>query len=52
MKLAAVLVWQLLHWTVPDGICGGVVIPSAVVPLWQVWQAIPESTCGLWSKYT
>jgi len=33
VKLFAVLVWQLLHWIVPVGMCGGVVSPVAVVPL-------------------
>jgi hypothetical protein len=33
VKLAAVLVWQLLHWTPVTGMCGGVTIPVAVVPL-------------------
>ena len=27
-KLAAVLVWQLLHWTLAVGMCGGVVMPG------------------------
>ena len=32
------LLWQLLHSSVTVGICGGVVSPVAVVPLWQVAQ--------------
>jgi hypothetical protein len=40
VKLAAVLVWQLLHWSVPVGMCGGVVMPVAVVPLWQLAQLV------------
>ena len=39
-KLAAVLVWQLLHCTTPVGICGGVFSPVAVVPLWQLEQLV------------
>jgi hypothetical protein len=39
-KLAAVLVWQLLHWTPVTGTCGGVVMPVAVVPLWQLEQLV------------
>ena len=35
---AVVLVWQLLHSSVPVGICGGVVRPVAVLPLWHVAQ--------------
>jgi hypothetical protein len=35
-----VLVWQLLHWTPVTGICGGVVMPVAVVPLWQLEQLV------------
>ena len=34
------LVWQLLHWTPVTGICGGVVMPVAVVPLWQLEQLV------------
>ena len=40
MKLGAVLVWQLLHWTPVTGICGGVVLPVAVLPLWQLEQLV------------
>jgi hypothetical protein len=38
VKFAAVLVWQLLHWIPATGTCGGVVIPVAVAPLWQLEQ--------------
>jgi len=40
VKLAAVLVWQLLHWSVAVGTWGGVVMPVAVVPLWQLEQLV------------
>ncbi len=40
MKLAAVLLWQLLHWMPVTGMCGGVVMPVAVVPLWQLEQLV------------
>jgi hypothetical protein len=40
VKLVAVLVWQLLHWTPVAGMCGGVVLPVAVVPLWQLTQFV------------
>jgi len=40
VKPAAVLLWQLLHWTPVTGICGGVVMPVAVVPLWQLEQFV------------
>jgi len=40
VKLAAVLVWQLLHWIPVTGMCGGVVRPVAVVPLWQLEQLV------------
>jgi hypothetical protein len=43
VKLAAVLAWQLLHWTVVIGICGGEVMPVAVVPLWQLEQLVSEA---------
>jgi hypothetical protein len=43
VKLAAVLVWQLLHWTVPTGMCGGEVMPVAAVPLWQLEQLVSEA---------
>jgi len=46
VKLAAVLVWQLLHWSVPVGRCGGVVLPVAVVPLWQVVQLVSVAACA------
>ena len=46
MKLAAVLVWQLLHWSVPVGRCGGVVLPVAVVPLWQPAQFVSVTACA------
>ena len=45
MKLAAVLVWQLLHWTPATGMCGGVVMPVAVVPLWQLEQFVSVAAC-------
>jgi hypothetical protein len=32
VKLAAVLLWQLLHWVEPVGTCGGVVNPVADLP--------------------
>ena len=32
--------WQLLHWTPVTGICGGVFMPVAVVPLWQLEQLV------------
>jgi len=47
VKLAAVLVWQLLHWMVPVGMCGGVVWPVAVVPLWQLEQLV---SVAAWTK--
>jgi hypothetical protein len=40
VKFAAVLVWQLLHWVPVTGMCGGVVMPVAVVPLWQFEQLV------------
>jgi hypothetical protein len=40
VKLAAVLLWQVLHWTPVTGMCGGVVWPVAVVPLWQLEQLV------------
>ena len=45
MKFAAVLVWQLLHWIAAVGICGGVVMPVAVAPLWQLEQFV---SVGAW----
>jgi len=30
----------LLHWSAATGICGGVVMPVAVVPLWQLEQLV------------
>jgi hypothetical protein len=30
----------LLHWIPVTGMCGGVVIPVAVVPLWQLEQLV------------
>jgi hypothetical protein len=30
----------LLHWSAITGICGGVVMPVAVVPLWQLEQLV------------
>jgi hypothetical protein len=47
VKLAAVLVWQLLHWIVPVGMCGGVVMPVAVAPLWQLEQFVSDAE---WTK--
>jgi hypothetical protein len=47
VKLAAVLAWQLLHWSVAVGMWGGVVIPVAVVPLWQLEQLV---SVGAWAK--
>ena len=47
MKLAAVLVWQLLHWIAATGMCGGVVRPVAVVPLWQLEQLV---SVAAWSE--
>ncbi len=32
-KLGDVLLWQLLHWVVPVGMCGGDAKPGAVVLL-------------------
>ncbi|MDR3663668.1 MAG: hypothetical protein P4L86_25325 [Mycobacterium sp.] len=32
--------WQLLHWIAVTGMCGGVVVPVAVVPLWQLEQLV------------
>ena len=43
VKLAAVLLWQLLHWIVPVGMCGGVVLAVAVVPLWQPMQFVSDA---------
>ena len=40
VKLVAVLEWQLLHWIPVTGICGGVTMPVAVVPLWQLEQLV------------
>jgi hypothetical protein len=34
------LAWQLLHWIAVTGMCGGVVMPVAVVPLWQLEQLV------------
>jgi hypothetical protein len=34
------LVWQLLHWIPVTGMCGGVVLPVAVTPLWQLEQLV------------
>jgi hypothetical protein len=34
-----VLLWQLLHWTVPMGMCPDC-MPVAVVPLWQLAQLV------------
>jgi hypothetical protein len=45
VKFAAVLVWQLLHWTPATGMCGGVFIPVAVAPLWQLEQFV---SVGAW----
>jgi hypothetical protein len=45
VKLAAVLLWQLLHWTAPMGMCGGEVMPVAVVPLWQLEQLVSVAAC-------
>jgi hypothetical protein len=45
VKLGAVLVWQLLHWTPVTGTCGGVVWPIAVVPLWQLEQLVSLAEC-------
>ena len=30
----------MLHWTPATGMCGGVVMPVAVVPLWQLEQLV------------
>jgi hypothetical protein len=46
MKLAAVLLWQLLHCVVVVGTCGGVVKPVAVDPLWQLTQLVSD---GPWT---
>jgi len=46
VKLAAVLVWQLLHWSAAVGMCGGVVMPVAVVPLWQLVQFVSVAACA------
>ncbi len=45
MKLAAVLLWQLLHWTPVTGMCGGLVMPVAVEPLWQLEQLVSVAAC-------
>jgi hypothetical protein len=45
VKLAAVLVWQLLHWIAATGMWGGVVMPVAVVPLWQLEQLVSVAAC-------
>jgi hypothetical protein len=47
VKLDAVLVWQLLHWIAAVGMCGGVVMPVAVVPLWQLEQLVSDAA---WAK--
>ncbi|MGJ4918110.1 hypothetical protein ACQR10_26790 [Bradyrhizobium sp. HKCCYLRH2060] len=39
-KLAAVLLWQFEHCTPVTGICGGVVRPFALEPLWQAEQLV------------
>ena len=44
-KLAAVLLWQFEHCSVPVGMCGGVVMPCAVLPLWQVAQLVSVAAC-------
>ncbi len=38
-KLAAVLLWQLLHWVDAVGICGGVAKPVAVDAPGRTWTA-------------
>ena len=30
----------MLHWIPVTGMCGGVVLPVAVVPLWQLEQLV------------
>jgi len=35
----------LLHWTPATGMCGGVVMPVAVVPLWQLEQFVSVAAC-------
>jgi hypothetical protein len=36
----------LLHWIPVTGMCGGVVLPVAVVPLWQLEQLV---SVGAWT---
>ena len=46
VKLAAVLMWQFEHCSVPVGRCGGVVMPFAVLPLWQDEQLVSVALCA------
>lgn len=40
LKLDEELLWHPPHWVVPVGRWGGVVMPFAVVPLWQLTQLV------------
>jgi hypothetical protein len=42
-----VLLWQLLHWTPVTGTCGGIVMPLAPLPLWQLAQFV---SAAVWAK--
>jgi hypothetical protein len=35
----------LLHWIPVTGMCGGVVLPVAVTPLWQLEQLVSVAAC-------
>ena len=39
------LLWQFEHCTPVTGMCGGVVSPSAVLPLWQFEQLVSVALC-------
>jgi hypothetical protein len=39
------LLWQFEHCTPATGMCGGVVWPVAVVPLWQDAQLVSDAWC-------
>jgi sulfite exporter TauE/SafE len=44
VKLVAVLLWQFEHCAL-TGMCGGVVLPVAIVPLWQLEQLVSDDLC-------
>ena len=37
----------MLHWIATVGMCGGVVMPVALVPLWQLEQLVSDAE---WAK--